>query len=195
LKGILRSRGWIDEEIGEDEIVYFKHAKKGIDMLMEYSGQILKDGLINRYIDILEAFNSISDVAKNIINNLIIDAVLYQISVELRIVEEEYYSYNIGVMSESNLFEFVQDLGYPFPKFIFNEVKDMIISDLNILGISKEKITEEIKRHRDLIKIELIPPPHDMLTYLQSTCEDPRYRRGRILLAAYEHYFKRLNSS
>jgi len=196
LKSILRSRGWIDKEIEEfDEILYYKHAKHGIDMVMEYSGQILKDGLINRYINILGTFNTITYVARDITNSLIVDAVTYQMSVLLNIIEKKYYNYNIGVMDKWNLFEFVKDLNHSYPNFMFNQVRDMIVSDLYILGISKEEITEELKRLREGLNIKPVLPDPDVLAKLESYDYHPRYKNSKILIAAYTEYLRRLNSS
>jgi hypothetical protein len=158
---------------------------------MEFSGQILKDGLINRYSNILESYDNVSNLSKQIMSNLIIDAVSYQ----LEIVGE--YGYNIGVLDKENLFGFINDVGYSYPKFIFGEVKDVIVSDLHILGISKEEITKELERLTQKIKTKPSLPKPDILAKLESYgyYDNPKYKNNMVLIAAYSEYLRRLNLS
>jgi hypothetical protein len=195
LKHILKNRGWIDQQIEDiDEILFYKHAKLGISGIMEFSGQILKDGLINRYNNILRGYDNISNLSKQLISNLIIDALSYQLEVVGK------YGYNIGVMDEENLFDFLRGVGYAYPEFIFNVAKDMIVSDLNILAISKEEITQELEELKKYIDVKPILPDADRLAKLESYDDHPygdhpKYKNDRVLITAYTEYLRRLDLS
>lgn len=163
--------------------------------MMEFSGQILKDGLINQYSNILQSHDNIGNLTKQVIGNLIGGAVINQLEVAKK------HGFNIGVMDKECLFELlVGGVAYAYPPFIFDEIRDLIISDLRILGVSKEEITEELEKLKKYTKIKPIPPDPSMLKKLESYDDHPyddhpKYKSDRILIAAYSEYLRKLNSS
>ena len=178
MKSILRSRGW-----NADEIPLYPQCAEGVDYIMQHSGMILKEGLINWYMDILSDFSPLSDIAKSIINNLVVEAISYQISVLLGSIEENHSDSNIGVMDYANLYSFLKSFSYYFPNMMFNEVKKEILSDLLILRPSKEDIDELIQHSK--LCIEQIRPE---IAQKQGLSQ-PKYRH-KCLLAAYDEYAK-----
>ncbi len=175
LNNILRNRGWKKEETA-----VYHHSLEGIGWLTESSGMILKEGLFRRYIDVLDEFSPLSGIAKSLMNNLIMDAISYQISILIDSAEENVHV-NIGIMTHDALLDFLNGVRYYFPDIVFNEVKDMLVSDLFVLKPSEEETAKSLVHYgksEDLILPEI--PGKIRLT-------QPKYT-NKCLLAAYEEY-------
>ena len=136
-RSILRSRGWKNEDIH-----LYDDFSTSISWVMEGSGMIFKDGLFNRVINIVNDF-SLSDIAKDIMYSLSMDSLSYQISVLLGTNEENYSYPNIGIMDSDQLFIFLRQMSKDLPNLMFNEVKNMLVSDLSILNPSSEEFLAE----------------------------------------------------
>ena len=124
LKSILTARGW-----NAEETQVYPHCIEGISYIMQHSGMIFKDGLFRWSIDLLSEFDPLSEIAKSIINNLITEAISYQISVLLGTTIEKHPYQNIGIMEYEDLDSFLQSFSYYFPSMIFNQVKNLILSE------------------------------------------------------------------
>jgi hypothetical protein len=175
LDNILRNRGWKKEEIE-----FYYDSLQGIRYLTECSGMILKEGLFRRYIDIVGDFGSLSGIAKSVLNNLVMEAISYQISILLSHAEQNYPYVNLGIMDHNTLRGLLNDTNQPFPDIVFNQVKNMLLSDLCILKPSKEEISTAIQGFKSFI--ERKPEIAEEVSLAQ-----PRYS-NKCLLAAYEQY-------
>jgi hypothetical protein len=156
LKNILKNRGWNDKEI-----FWYKESLPGLEWVRYITGAKVINILLNRCSLSLYKF-SFGDIAKAIMNSILVDATTFLLSEMIN--EIEYYhellsendpksiNKEIGVYQRvaDQQLDDISETTYPFPKVIYGEVKNVLVSYLSLLKPPKEVIVRymEIAKER-----------------------------------------------
>jgi hypothetical protein len=158
LRSILRNNGW-----NEQELEWFSHYYEMIGLLLANADDILHKVLTKRYALMLREFGKISEIAKAIVNKIIIDGRIFQISFILRDIENDYSSPSMTerradqvkaeyvdtytFINQDVLDHFDESVAQDYyPKVILHEAKNMLLSFLFILKPPRELVLEYIQK-------------------------------------------------
>ena len=132
IKSILKNRGLSDEEIN-----LYDDTKKSVELMLYTCKKDVMDTVVCRYAFILSKF-SLSDTAKNILYDIIRDAAVFQLSQD----EGDINIKNPFENSEAErlLDDMAEDMACPVPVIMHDEIKNVTISRLSLLGIRKERV-------------------------------------------------------
>jgi hypothetical protein len=211
----LKNNGW-----NEDEIEWFDYYDETVSFVLSYADDyFIRGALQKRFELIIREFGSVSEIAKTIINTLILNASVYHISfVSTRHIEEDYplslrmpgglpeqdgtpYIDRYVEINEEVIFDFQEASGQVYyPKLISNEVKNMLVSMLCMLKPPRElvgKYIQDLKSFRSRwadVDYNIIP------SGLGREYDEGKKRRMKYelsknencVLSAYEEYLSKL---
>lgn len=159
LRSRLRNSGW-----DEDEIEWFDYYDEQVDSVLAYADDdFIRGALQKRFELITREFGSVSEIAKTIINTLILNASVYHISFVSRHIEEDYplslrmpeglpeqdgtpYIDRYVEINARVISDFEQASGQDYyPRLISNEVKNMLVSMLCMLKPPRELVGKFIQ--------------------------------------------------
>jgi hypothetical protein len=214
LRSRLRNSGW-----DEDEIEWFDCYDEQVDSVLGYADDdFIRGALQKRFELIIREFGSVSEIAKTIINTLILNASVYHISFVSRHIEEDYPSSlrmpeelpeQDGTPYIDRYFEIdEQEISYfkdasrkdYYPKPISNEVKNMLLSMLFMLKPPRElvgKYIQDLKSFRQGradVDYNFIPSGLGR-EYDEGKKRRMKYevaRNENCTLSAYEEYLSKL---
>jgi hypothetical protein len=159
LRSRLRNSGW-----DEDEIEWFDYYHEQVTLVLAYADDdFIRGALQKRFELITREFGSVSEIAKTIINTLILNASINHISFVSRHIEEDYplslrmqeglpeqdgtpYIDRYIEINEEVISDFEKASGQDYyPKLISNEVKNMLLSMLFMLKPPRELVVKYIQ--------------------------------------------------
>jgi DNA-binding HxlR family transcriptional regulator len=182
LKSMLKNRGW-----SEEEIFWYEESESGVSYVMFTCDGDIIDILLKRYALRLYKFN-ISTIARAIMDSVLIDATRLRLSYVLENIEY-YRSKGIQPYTEIADQELsnIAGITYSFPRVIYEQVKNALISYLLLLKPPKELIIDKIQKVKE--KMESA----EEYTREQAK-EERRWYVGhfRCLLDAYQEYLTKL---
>jgi DNA-binding HxlR family transcriptional regulator len=140
IKSILKNRGLSDEEIN-----LYDDTKTGVSLMLYSCKKDVMDTVVCRYAFILSKF-SLSDTAKNILYDIIRDAAVFQLSQD----EGDINIKNPFENSEAErlLDDMAEDMACPVPVIMHDEIKNVTICRLSLLGIRKERVEKKLEKSR-----------------------------------------------
>jgi DNA-binding MarR family transcriptional regulator len=159
LKNILENRGWDDKEI-----FWYKESLLGLGWIRYITGAKVSNILLYRCALSLYKF-SFGDIAKAIMNSILVDATTFLLSEMIDEIE-----YHPEVLSESEpksinkeikevywevadqQLDDISQTMYPFPKVIYGEVKDLLVSYLSLLKPPKEVIVRYMEIAKETVE-------------------------------------------
>lgn len=139
---VLRSRGWIDEEID-----LYEDTQYGINKLRDFLHRNIFNALISRYAALLQDIGD-NEIAKDILTKIIIDEIEHQLSIirrkyasnEINSVETGDASHELASEIQDDISEFYYNPEYFMHNHHINkEIKDVLVSLLCLI-IPKEVV-------------------------------------------------------
>jgi DNA-binding HxlR family transcriptional regulator len=131
---ILKNRGLTDEEINVYEDII-----AGVSLILYFSEKNIMNTIFCRYIFRLSKI-SLSDIANNILYDVIRDAAVFQISLIAERTKQHKGSFEMAEGAQDLLWDIREELVCPVPQIIHNQIKDAVTSHISLLKPAKKHV-------------------------------------------------------